>query len=90
MNVDLTGTLVAILPIENVNDNFQKKGFVVQIDEELKYPQKVIAYAVNSRIDLVKNLSVGQAVNISCNLRGRETKDKKYYISLEIWKAETL
>ena len=88
MIVELKGSVKKLLTEKQVSDNFSKKEFVVTIDEDGKYPQDIIIQAANSKIDLLKNIVVGNKVIVRCSLKGNEAKDGRYYLQLSLWEIE--
>ena len=90
----LKGELKVIGDIEQVSDSFKKREFVV-LDASGQYPQTISFQAVQDRTDLLNNLKVGDSVDVTFFLRGREwTNPKdgavKYFNSLDAWKIEKL
>lgn len=88
MNVELKGVVKAIFEEKQINDNLSKKEFVVTIDGDTEYPQDIIIEAVNTKIDKLRGLAIGNKVIAKCNLRGRETKDGRYFNQIALWDLE--
>lgn len=85
----LTGTILEIgLPVE-INANFTKADLVVTTQEDTPYPQPIVIQCANTKIDLLKDLSVGVKVKVSYNLRGKQSNGR-YFNTLEMWKIEKL
>lgn len=74
------------------NNGFRKREMVVTTEEQ--YPQHILVEFVQDKCDLLNNYSVGQAVKISINLRGREwvnpQGETKYFNSIQGWRIENL
>lgn len=87
MNVELKGTVHAILAEEQISDNYKKKSIVVTIDEDSTYTQQIICHAGNTKIELLNGLIMGDKVKVQCNLKGKGSNGK-YYNNLELWKIE--
>mgnify|MGYP003604767957 CR=1 FL=1 len=85
MNIELTGTIKSVGPIEKPTETFSKRDVVITIDEDTKYPQVVVAQAVQDTCAKLDELRPGDSATLTCNLRGNEYKDK-VYISLQLWK----
>lgn len=83
---DLTvkGAIKLINPIKVINDKFSVREFVITTAD--KYPQDIMFQTLNDRMDIIKPYGVGQEVEVSFNLRGRQVGDK-FYNSLDAWKV---
>jgi hypothetical protein len=86
---ELKGTIKAIKPTESVSDKFKKREFVVS-ENSSQYPQVISFQCAQDKCSLLDNLSVGQEVQVSFNIRGREWVGKdgvvKYFNTLDVWK----
>ncbi len=90
MSYELTGTLNAIDPINQVSDKFKKLEFVVEVKDG-NYSELIKLQLVNDKCGLLTD-GIGSEIKVSFNLRGRKwEKDGKvsYFNSLEVWKIET-
>lgn len=85
MNVELKGVLKLINAEEKISDSLSKKEIVVTIEHDTQYPQDISCQAINQRIDLIKDFQMGDFVTVSCNLRGKESNNGKYFNQLQIW-----
>ena len=90
----LKGELKVIGDVQQISDSFKKREFVV-LDASGQYPQTIMFQAVQDRTDLLNNFNVGDNVEVTFFLRGREwTNPKdgqvKYFNSLDAWKIEPL
>lgn len=67
---------------------FRKRELVLTTSEE--YPQMLMIEFVQDKVDLLDNYTIGQDVDISINLRGREWIDPegvaKYFNSIQGWR----
>lgn len=88
MAIDLKGIVKAIFPEVKVSDNFSKKEFVITIDETTKYPQDIIIQAVNTSIEKLEGVKVGNKITCRCNLKGKMTKEGKYFNQITLWTLE--
>jgi hypothetical protein len=88
----LTGKIYKVFETNVVSDNFKKREFVIETDE--KYSQKVIIELINDKVDFVNNLNVGDLVECSINVRGREWVNKegetKFFNSLSCWSMKLI
>jgi hypothetical protein len=88
----------AILKVKNdaqqVSDNFTKREFVATIDATTPYPQNVQFQLSNAKCSLLDNINVGDNIDISFNLRGREWQNPqgevKYFNTIDAWKITKL
>jgi hypothetical protein len=87
----IKGAIKLINPIKVINDKFSVREFVVTTPDA-KYPQDILFQTVNDKMDVLESLGVGQQVEVSYNVRGREYaapgKPVKYYNTLDAWKIE--
>jgi len=89
MSFKLQGTLYRIFPTEQVNDNFSKRNFVLEVAGE--YPQKIQFQAIKERCDLLDSYTIGDEVTVHFDIQGKEfTKDGKtnFFNNLNAWKLE--
>jgi hypothetical protein len=91
MSFQLTGKLKKIDPIVQVSEKFSKREFVLT-DESSQYPQDILFQSVQDKCSLLDTYNVGDVVQVSFNLRGREwtspTSEVKYFNTLDAWKIE--
>jgi hypothetical protein len=64
------------------------REFVVTTPDE-KYPQDILFQTVNDKMDVLESLGVGQQVEVSYNVRGREFNGR-YYNTLDAWKVQII
>jgi single-strand DNA-binding protein len=89
---EATGALHAIMDTQQVTDSFQKREFVLEI-EDGRYSQSVKFQLVQDKTELLDDFEVGQQVRVHFNLRGREYTRKSdgatdYWTNLECWRIE--
>ena len=74
------------------SNGFRKRELVVTTEEQ--YPQHILIEFIQDKCDLLNNFQVGQKVNISINLRGREwvnpQGETKYFNSIQGWRIESI
>lgn len=90
----LKGEIKVIGDVQQISDSFKKREFVIT-DASGQYDQHISLQAVQDRTDLLNDLKVGDSVEVTFFLRGREwTSPKdgtvKYFNSLDAWKIEKL
>jgi hypothetical protein len=82
----IKGAIKLINPIKVISDKFSVREFVVTTPDA-KYPQDILFQTVNDRMDVLESLGVGQQVEVSYNVRGREFNGR-YYNTLDAWKVQ--
>jgi hypothetical protein len=82
----IKGAIKLINPIKVISDKFSVREFVVTTPDA-KYPQDILFQTVNDKMAVLESLGVGQQVEVSYNVRGREFNGK-YYNTLDAWKIE--
>ena len=92
MNNTFKGTITVIKETQVISDKFQKREFV--ITDNGMYPQSPIFQFVKDNCTKLDAYQVGQEVEVSYNLKGREwtspTGEVKYFNTLEAWKMELM
>ncbi|RME19355.1 MAG: DUF3127 domain-containing protein [Bacteroidetes bacterium] len=90
--MELTGRIKKIMDIQNVNDKFKKREFVLVIDENTQYPQYILFQTTQEKCGLLDNVKLNEQVKVHFNIRGREWTasdgQTKYFVTLEAWKIE--
>lgn len=92
MSYKLKGKLILKAEPRQVSEKFRVMDFVIETPED-KYPQKIQFQILNDRIQEMDLYSLGEEIEISFDLRGREYavpgKETKYYNSLNAYKVES-
>ena len=85
----IEGKLHAKFETQQISDSFKKRDFVVEYVDNPLYPQYVTFQINQDRVSLVDNFAVGDKIEVTFNLRGREWTnpqgEKKYFNTLEAW-----
>ena len=88
----IKGTVKAVFDTQVINDKFKKRDLILTTDVDGKYPQHLTIQFVQDKVSLLDGLNVGEGLEVSINLRGREYKDKdlniKYFNTIEGWRLE--
>lgn len=78
------------MDVQQVSDTFKKREFVIEYADNPMYPQYVLFQMVQDRVDLVSGYQVGDMVDVSFNIRGRQWNSPqgeiKYFNSMEAWR----
>ena len=90
---EVKGSIKKIGTTETVGaSGFRKRELVVTTDEQ--YPQFLSIEFVQDKCDILDGYQVGQNVNVSINLRGREwinpEGQAKYFNQIQGWRIEKL
>jgi len=84
----IKGAIKLINPVKVISDKFSVREFVVTTPDE-KYPQDILFQTINDKMDVLESLGVGQQVEVSYNVRGREFNGR-YYNTLDAWKVQII
>ena len=93
MNYEVTGKLILKEDIQQVTASFQKRDFVIEVENE-RNPQWndfIKIQLTQDRCDLLQNISEGELVKVHFNLRGRKWEKNgtvSYFTNLEGWRIE--
>jgi len=86
----ITGKIRVINPEQQVSASFRKRELVVTTAEQ--YPQHILIEFGQDKCDLLNTYKVGDNVQVSINLRGREwvnpQGETKYFNSIQGWRIE--
>lgn len=90
----LKGEIKAIGDTQQVSDSFKKRDFVVT-DASGQYAQHIQLQMVQDRTDILDAYKVGQSVEVTFFLKGREWTNPKdnsvrYFNTLDAWKIQPL
>jgi hypothetical protein len=92
MGIEVTGKLHIIYETKQITERFSKREFVVEMDDNPKYPQLVLFQLTGDRCSALDDFKVGDSVQLDFSLRGREWKspkgEVKYFNSLDVWTIE--
>lgn len=91
MNVQ--GTIYKVGEVQKISEKFQKREVVIRTGGD--YPQLIGCQLTQDKCILLDESNVGDEIDASINIRGREwtnPKDNsvKYFNTIEIWKVETI
>jgi hypothetical protein len=90
----IEGKLYVKFETQQVSDTFRKREFVVEYIDNPLYPQYVTFQMTQDRVSLLDTLAVGDKLEVTFNLRGREWTtpqgEKKYFNTLEAWRVQKI
>jgi hypothetical protein len=88
--MEVVGKIKVLGNTIQVSEKFSKRELVVTTDEQ--YPQHILVEFAQDKCDLLNGYSVGQAVKVSINLRGREwvnpQGESKWFNSIQGWRID--
>jgi hypothetical protein len=90
--MNIKGKIKVINPTNVVSDKFSKREFVVETEET--YPQPELIQLTKDKCSLLDLFKVGQEVEVSVNLKGREwvnpiSGETKYFNTIEAWRINS-
>ena len=90
--MEVIGKIKVINAVQQVSASFKKRELVVTTSEQ--YPQHILIEFNQDKCDLLNQFKVGDEVNVSINLRGREwinpQGDAKYFNQIQGWKISKI
>jgi hypothetical protein len=88
----LKGKIKVVNPTVQVSEKFAKRELVITTAEQ--YPQDIMFQFTQDKTALLDGFQVGQDIEVSFNLRGREWTspqgDVKYFNTLDAWRVDNL
>ena len=87
MEYKAKGKLILKSEPRQITDKFRVMDFVIQTPDE-KYPQSIQFQVMNDRIQEIDKFTIGEEVEVSFDVRGRE-HNGKYYNTLNAFKIES-
>ena len=90
--MQVQGKIKIIGEVQTFGTDFTKRQLVVTTDDQ--YPQLISIDFTQDKTDLLNSYKVGQSVDVSINLGGREwinpQGEAKYFNSVTGWKIESV
>ena len=88
----VTGKIHNVGALRVVSEKFKSKDVVILTED--KYPQFITVQFTQDKTELLTENNIGEQVEISINLRGREWKSPtgeiKYFNTIEGWKINAM
>ena len=86
--MELQGKIKVINEVQEVTSSFKKREFVISTNEQ--YSQDILLEVTQDKCDLLNIFKVGDSVNVSINIRGREWVNPegvaKYFNTIQVWR----
>lgn len=92
--MEIRGKVHEIGAVQNVTDTFKKRDLIVAYAENPQFVEYIRFEATQDRVNIFDNLSIGEEIEISFNLRGRPWTNKEgvttYFNSIVAWRVTKL
>ena len=93
MNYEITGKLIFKEATQQINERFQKREFVIEVENERnsQWNDFIKIQLVQDRCDLIENIDLNENIKVFFNLRGRKWENQgqtSYFTNLEGWRIE--
>jgi hypothetical protein len=83
---EMTGTVKVVMDEVTFPSGFNKREFVVTTEDD-RYPQDIKFETVKEKTAMLNDLTAGQKVKVTFDLRGNE-HNGRYYTNLSAWRIE--
>lgn len=94
MSLSIKGKVHEIGATQQVSDSFKKRDLIIAYAENPQFVEYIRFEANQDKVDIFDNLTVGEEVEVSFNLRGRPWTNKEgvttYFNSLIAWRINKL
>jgi hypothetical protein len=88
--MEVKGVIKSIGTTEQITDTFSKREIIIDISDNPTYPSPVKFETHKDKTALLDKFNIGDTVDVSFNMNGKEYKDKngdvKYFTTLAIYK----
>jgi len=81
---ELSGTVRHLFDLQTFASGFSKREFVVEV-EDGKFTQMIKFECVKDKAALLDDVTVGDEVTVTFDIRGNEYKDR-FFVNLTAWK----
>ena len=94
MSFELTGKLIEKCDVQQVNDKFRKREFVVETRTEVngkEFVEQIKFQLIQDRCELIDMLELNENIKVSFNLKGRRWERNgqvNYFTNLDAWRIE--
>ena len=85
---EMTGTVKIIKDLMTFPSGFTKREFVITTEDE-RFPQPILFSCIKDRTALVDNLTVGERIKVTFDIRGHEYNER-FFVDLQAFKIEPL
>lgn len=88
MAYEMTGTVKLIKETQSSASGFTWREFVITTEDD-RFPQDVIFRCIKDRCAMLDNFNVGERIQVSFDIRGREYNGK-FFVNLEAFRFSSL
>jgi len=89
--MEIRGKVHEISATQQVTESFKKRDIIVAYAENPQFVEYIRFEATQDRVNIFDNLSIGEDIEVSFNLRGRPWTNKEgvttYFNSLVAWRV---
>lgn len=93
MSYVMKGKVKVVGTTLQISEKFSKREFVVTDDTNM-YPQDIMFQLTQDKCNLIDSLTIGDEVEVSFNLNGREwvnpKGESKFFNTLDVWKISKI
>lgn len=93
MSYSMKGKVKVVGTTLQISEKFSKREFVVTDDTNM-YPQDIMFQLTQDKCNLIDSLTIGDEVEVSFNLNGREwvnpKGESKFFNTLDVWKINKI
>jgi hypothetical protein len=86
------GIVEAVFETQVFDSGFQKREFVLQVNETPEYPQYIKLEIIKDKVALLDDVDLGQQLSVEFNLNGRKWVNQKgetmYFNTLQAWRID--
>ena len=90
----IQGVIYKIEEIQNVSEKFRKRDFVLEIQNNEAYVQKVLFTLIMDKVDEIESFSTGEEVEVDFNLQGKEwtspSGEVKFFNTLSVYRINKI
>lgn len=94
MGFKTTGKLHVAHETKQITERFRKREFVIELDDNPRYPQFVLFQLIGDRCEQLDGMEVGTQLEVDFSLRGREwtspAGEVRFFNSLDVWEVRSL
>ncbi|MDR2414540.1 MAG: DUF3127 domain-containing protein [Odoribacteraceae bacterium] len=95
MSYEITGKLIYKEDIQQINDRFQKREFVIEVENERnsQWNNFIKIQLIQDRCELIENIQLQENIKVYFDLRGRKWENQgqtAYFTNLEGWRIERM
>jgi len=96
MSYEIVGLLHEKFKIQQINENFKKREFILQHSltrNDKKITDYIKFQLTGDRCDLINDVSIGDYLKIYFNIKGRKLEREgitNYFLNLDVWRLESL